>query len=198
MPSQNSSDTGFYIMVVLLVVTLSTLAYFYGFNKPQEVVIEEPVNFVPRQFVPHEREADIQAAVSRSQEREKKPKPKPTPAVTPTPTATPKPSPKPDPSPKEKQVSSSGMPSLLLLIRSHESGGNYSAYNASGCEGYGCGGAYQLHAKYAATWAARAGYPGLSGQAQNWSPAIQDAVALKLFYSTNPDGAHWCNWTDYC
>jgi hypothetical protein len=90
------------------------------------------------------------------------------------------------------------LPDLLLFIRSHESGGNYGAYNASGCEGYGCGGAYQLHAAYAAEWAARAGYPGLSGQAQTWPAATQDAVALHLFYSTNPDGAHWCNWTDYC
>jgi hypothetical protein len=91
-----------------------------------------------------------------------------------------------------------GLPPLLQTIRSHESGGNYSAYNAGGCEGYGCGGAYQLHAAYASEWAARAGYPGLSGQAQTWAPATQDAVALHLFYSTNPDGAHWCNWTDYC
>ena len=93
---------------------------------------------------------------------------------------------------------SGGMPALLQAIRSHESGGNYSAYNASGCEGYGCGGAYQLHAAYASEWAARAGYPGLSGQAQTWAPATQDAVALHLFYSTNPDGAHWCSWVLYC
>jgi hypothetical protein len=90
------------------------------------------------------------------------------------------------------------LPALLALIRDHESGGNYSAYNASGCEGYGCGGAYQLHAAYAPTWAARAGYPGMGSNAATWPAAIQDAVALNLFHSTNPDGAHWCNWTEYC
>jgi hypothetical protein len=31
-----------------------------------------------------------------------------------------------------------------------------------------------------------------------WPPAVQDAVALALFRSTNPDGTHWCAWTDYC
>jgi hypothetical protein len=94
--------------------------------------------------------------------------------------------------------SGGSLPELLLFIRSHESGGNYSAYNGSGCEGYGCGGAYQLHARYASSWASSAGYPGLSSNAANWSPSTQDAVAKWLFYSTNPDGAHWCNWTDYC
>jgi hypothetical protein len=95
-------------------------------------------------------------------------------------------------------VSTGNLPPLLALIRSNESGGNYSAYNPSGCEGYGCGGAYQMHALYAPTWAEQAGYPGLGGNAATWSPSTQDAVALYLFYSTNPDGAHWCNWTDYC
>jgi hypothetical protein len=96
------------------------------------------------------------------------------------------------------------LPSLLLTIRSEESGGgvpgayNYSAYNASGCEGWGCGGAYQLHAQYASGWAANAGYSGLGSNAAVWPAPVQDAVALNLFYSTNPDGAHWCNWTDYC
>jgi hypothetical protein len=90
------------------------------------------------------------------------------------------------------------LPPLLALIRSNESGGDYTAYNPTGCEGYGCGGAYQMHARYASTWADRAGYPGLGGAAQTWAPATQDAVALYLFYSTNPDGAHWCNWATYC
>jgi membrane protein involved in colicin uptake len=96
------------------------------------------------------------------------------------------------------QSGSSNLPELLLTIRSHESGGSYSAYNGSGCEGYGCGGAYQLHAKYASGWAASAGYSGMSSNAADWSPEVQDKVALWLFYSTNPDGAHWCNWTTYC
>jgi hypothetical protein len=95
-------------------------------------------------------------------------------------------------------VSTESLPPLLLLIRSNESGGNYSAYNPTGCEGYGCGGAYQMHGLYAPTWAEQAGYPGLGSNAATWAPSTQDAVALYLFYSTNPDGAHWCNWTDYC
>jgi hypothetical protein len=94
--------------------------------------------------------------------------------------------------------SGGSLPELLLFIRSQESGGNYSAYNGSGCEGYGCGGAYQLHAKYASGWASSAGYPGLSSNAADWPASTQDSVAKWLFYSTNPDGAHWCDWTDYC
>lgn len=105
---------------------------------------------------------------------------------------------------RTRSYTTTSLPSLLLTIRSEESGGgvpgayNYSAYNSSGCEGWGCGGAYQLHAQYASVWAERAGYPGLGSNAASWSPSTQDAVALNLFYSTNPDGAHWCNWTDYC
>jgi hypothetical protein len=90
------------------------------------------------------------------------------------------------------------LPSLLVTIRANESGGNYAAYNASGCEGYGCGGAYQLHARYASEWAARSGYPGMSSAAQTWDPAVQDAVALDLFYASNPDGAMWCSFAEYC
>ena len=109
------------------------------------------------------------------------------------------PTPQPSQAPKPASAPVSGnLPPLLLLIRSHESGGNYGAYNGSGCEGYGCGGAYQMHAKYASVWAERAGFSGMSSNAANWPPATQDAVALHLFYSTNPDGAHWCNWTAYC
>jgi hypothetical protein len=90
------------------------------------------------------------------------------------------------------------LPPLLALIRSHESGGNYQAYNPGGCEGYGCGGAYQLHARYASTWAQRAGFTGLPSNAATWPAATQDAVALDLFYSTTPAGSHWCRWTTYC
>lgn len=107
----------------------------------------------------------------------------------------------PAPTPTQSPVttaSSGGLPALLVTIRAHESGGNYQAYNGSGCEGYGCGGAYQMHARYASEWAARAGFPGMSSNAATWPAAVQDKVALNLFYSTNPDGAHWCNWTSYC
>jgi len=94
---------------------------------------------------------------------------------------------------------SGGLPALLQLIRSNESGGNYSAYNGSGCEGYGCFGAYQLHGAYMDDWARSYGAASYaSTPANQWPAEVQDRVALGLFYSTNPDGAHWCNWTDYC
>ena len=105
--------------------------------------------------------------------------------VTPTPT----------PSPTQKS-SSGGLPGLLITIRAHESGGNYSAYNGGGCEGYGCGGAYQLHARYASAWAAEAGFSGMPSNAAQWPPATQDAVALYKFNQTN--GGLWCDWVDYC
>lgn len=92
----------------------------------------------------------------------------------------------------------SATPALLELIKQHESNGNYRAVNPTGCEGQPCGGAYQLHSQYASSWAAQAGYPGLSPRAETWPASTQDAVALHLFLSTDPHGAHWCNWTDYC
>lgn len=102
----------------------------------------------------------------------------------------------------QRSGGSSSLPALLLKIRSCESGPcdskhfSYTAYNPTGCEGYGCGGAYQLHAEYASGWAAEAGYPGMSSQAQNWPGAIQDAVALYKFNATG--GALWCDWASYC
>jgi hypothetical protein len=100
----------------------------------------------------------------------------------------------------EPPPSSSGsLPDLLLFIRSNESGGDYTAYNPSGCEGYGCGGAYQMHALYADDWARRYGEGAWADTpVQQWPLAVQDRVALGLFRSTSPDGAHWCDWTDYC
>jgi len=109
----------------------------------------------------------------------------------PAPTAT--------PIPVTKSMSSSSLPALLALIRNNESHGNYSAYNASGCEGYGCYGAYQLHGLYMDDWARRYGAAAYAGTPANqWPPAIQDKVALGLFYSTSPNGSFWCNWTSYC
>lgn len=103
------------------------------------------------------------------------------------------------PTPVYKSIPSSSLPSLLALIRSNESGGNYSAYNASGCGGYGCYGAYQLHGYYMDDWARRYGAAAYAGiPANQWPPAIQDKVALGLFYSTSPNGSFWCDWTSYC
>lgn len=98
----------------------------------------------------------------------------------------------------DDRTPTAGLPPLLSLIRDHESSGDYSAFNPTGCDGYGCGGAYQLHALYASEWARRAGYPGQPANAAQWPPSVQDATALDLFLSTNPDGYHWCHWTDYC
>ena len=92
----------------------------------------------------------------------------------------------------------SALPPLLVTIRAHESGGDYTAVNSTGCDGQPCGGAYQLHSSYASTWAARAGYPGLSSNAATWPASTQDAVALYLYNSTNPAGWHWCQFTSYC
>lgn len=98
-----------------------------------------------------------------------------------------------------RNAMSGSLPELLAFIRSQESGGNYSAYNGSGCEGYGCYGAYQMHGAYMDDWARSYGAASYaSTPANQWPPAVQDQVALGLYYSTNPDGAHWCNWTDYC
>lgn len=139
---------------------------------------------------PAERKVTSQSA-SRDRERESPARSAPSPTPTPAPERS-------SGQGKPAARSGVGLPPLLELIRSHESGGNYSAYNAGGCEGYGCGGAYQLHARYAPAWAASAGYPGMGPNAAAWPPATQDAVALWLFQSTSPDGTHWCRWTDYC
>jgi hypothetical protein len=94
---------------------------------------------------------------------------------------------------------SSALPSLLETIRFNESRGDYSAYNASGCEGYGCYGAYQMHGLYMDDWARRYGAAAYANTpATQWPADIQDKVALGLFYSSNPDGEVWCRWTDYC
>lgn len=97
---------------------------------------------------------------------------------------------------------SSELPALLSTIRSNESHGNYSAYSSDGCSDengtFSCGGAYQLSEQYAAGWAAEAGYPGMSSQAQTWPATTQDKVAIYKFYASNPDGDLWCHWTTYC
>ena len=108
-------------------------------------------------------------------------------AVTPTPTPAPTyTNPPPDPA--------TGLPALLITIRANESGGDYHAYNPTGCLG-GCYGAYQLTGEYMDDWAREAGYPGYAYPGF-WPPVIQDAVALYKFNQTG--GALWCDWTDYC
>jgi hypothetical protein len=101
---------------------------------------------------------------------------------------------------REPVVRASSLPDGLLYIRSQESGGNYTAYNPTGCSDengtFSCGGAYQLSEQYASAWAAEAGYPGMSSQAQIWPRDVQDAVALYKYERTG--GGLWCDWTDYC
>jgi hypothetical protein len=92
----------------------------------------------------------------------------------------------------------SATPALLETIKMHESRGDYTAVNPTGCDGAPCGGAYQLHSWYASSWAADAGYPHMSADAATWPPATQDAVALHLYYSTATPGWHWCEFTSYC
>ena len=80
--------------------------------------------------------------------------------------------------------------------RAHESGGHYTARNATGCEGYGCGGAYQLHARYAAEWAAR-----LADDA-SWVEAQlalhgASAYAMVLFAHAEPTANHAAFMTRY-
>lgn len=109
------------------------------------------------------------------------------------------PAPEPERSPSSQTAPVSGLPAGLLVIRDHESGGDYQAYSATGCSDehgtWSCGGAYQLSEQYASGWAAAAGYPGMSSQAQTWPPAVQDAVALDLYAK---DPGTWCRYTDYC
>jgi hypothetical protein len=148
-----------------------------NYPDPEPTRTETPPlpRIVPQGMAP-QRDVTDAARASRSHERKA--------PLTPAPTQT------------QQAGSATGLPAGLLLIRHHESRGDYTAYNPTGCEGYGCGGAYQLHAKYAATWAAEAGFDGMSSQAQDWPPATQDAVALYKYNAT--DGRLWCDWTDYC
>jgi hypothetical protein len=105
----------------------------------------------------------------------------------------------PAPTQQPQERSSGDLPELLMFIRSNESGGNYQAVNWSGCEGHGCFGAYQLHGLYADDWARRYGAGEWAGtNPSGWPPEVQDKVAIGLFYSTSPDGSHWCDWTTYC
>lgn len=166
-----------------------------------------PATVIAAQQYQHERQADT---ISRDTER-LTPAPTPTGMVTSTPTPTPPPVPvgldeqqstqhppaatTTAPSAGETGTGG-GLPSLLLTIRANESGGDYTAFNPTGCEGAGCGGAYQLHAGYASEWAAEAGYPGMPSNAALWPPEIQDAVALYKFNQTG--GGLWCDWVDYC
>lgn len=109
---------------------------------------------------------------------------------------------------ERQAVSTSALPYGLQRVRSCESGPwrdgtcgydlslyNYNAYNATGCEGQGCYGAYQMHASYMADWAREAGYPEYA-YVGFWPPAVQDAVALYKWNATG--GGLWCDWADYC
>jgi type II secretory pathway pseudopilin PulG len=198
MLSQKSSDTGFIIIVLIMTIALTWLYIVYDQNNDKEErVLSEAKSYLK------DRKAE---KPSRSQERNQPEElPLAIPTIKPKVTPSPKPSPvqtTPTPTPtqtkttntKAKTQTSSGLPSLLLTIREHESGGNYRAYNPSGCIG-GCYGAYQLTAEYMDDWAREAGYPNYA-YVGFWPPEIQDAVALYKFNQTGGD--LWCDWTDYC
>lgn len=71
-----------------------------------------------------------------------------------------------------------------------ESGGDYGAYNPTGCGGRGCAGRYQFDPT---TWDAQAvamGRPDLVGHAFDASPADQDAVA-RFTWNNGAGCSHW-------
>lgn len=92
----------------------------------------------------------------------------PTTVRRPTPTTTA--APRPAPTTTAPPSSGGGVNAFLVCVRQRESGGNYHAVNPSS----GAGGAYQF---MPSTWRAMGG----SGLPQNASPAVQDAMAMKLY-----------------
>lgn len=81
------------------------------------------------------------------------------------------------------------MAAFLAAIRSHESGGNYNAYNAGG----GASGAYQFIQPTWSSWATQAGYSQYANKpASQAPPQVQDAVAAAMansYYQTY--GGNW-------
>jgi hypothetical protein len=100
------------------------------------------------------------------------PAPAPTPA--PAPASAPAPAPAPAPAGGASDATSTNTADWAC-IRQHESGGNYSVGN---------GGAYQFQF---GTWS---GLTGLPSPAEDYSPAVQDAGALKLYAERG-----WQPWT---
>lgn len=193
---QKSSDTGFILIVLIVTITMIVFYIVYDQNNgKEERVLLETNSYLK------ERKTETPARTKDRNQVKESPLAVPTiaPKVTPTPKPSPvqtvsKPTPTPTKTTNSKPQTSSGLPSLLLTIRQNESGGNYRAYNPSGCIG-GCYGAYQLTAEYMDDWAREAGYPEYA-YVGFWPPEIQDAVALYKFNQTG--GALWCDWTDYC
>lgn len=99
----------------------------------------------------------------------------PPPAVTPTTVA---------PAPEAPTVGGCGgdLPPCYVVAR--ESGGSYTAVNATGCGGNGCFGKYQ----FSGAWAGKLGLPADIARA---TPAQQDAAARELW----ADGAGCSNWS---
>lgn len=75
---------------------------------------------------------------------------------------------------------------FLACVRKRESGGNYSAVNPSS----GAGGAYQF---LQSTWTAIGG----TGRPQDAPPAVQDAMAAKL-YANGAGAGHWAGGQYAC
>lgn len=205
---RRNSDIGFVIITLLLTIALVVGYILYN---------DEPSKQPSTEIVTTQIEPRSSPKPSRSHEREvivivqvpPKDLPKPAPTFTPKP----KPEPEPEPSPEytEEEVVYEGgtiahedLPPIMQIIDDHESTSNgpdqYYAYNPTGCSDqngtWSCGGRWQLSQQYASTWAANAGFPGMSPNAETWPPGIQDAVAMDLFEKTG--GSLWCNYTDYC
>lgn len=195
MPRRDASGNVGYTIVVAILLVASLVMLYFSNNTPDKVQPEglsAVIETAPRGVARPERER-LLTVVSRSNDREEEPKQKPKPVSEPVET------PAPQPVTKEKTTSGT-VPALLQIIIDHESGGNYRAYNPTGCSDengtWSCGGKYQLSSQFAAGWAANNGYPGQSSNAAEWAPEVQDAVALALFNKTN--GGLWCNYTSYC
>jgi len=196
-PHRYTRGIGFSIYMIVSIFTAFTVFSIVFYSEPVQLKGQsKTVEFTPRKVVRPDRE-NILSSISRSQERKdppkkevKKEKPKP------------EPEPKPEPSYNYgiEPIPYDALPYLMQVINDHESGGNYKAYNPTGCSDkngtFSCGGRWQLSEQYASGWAAAAGFPGQSSHAETWAPAIQDAVALDLYKKTG--GSLWCNYTSYC
>lgn len=197
MPRTKITDIGFFLVAILITLSIVIFYAFYtdDMKTPSEQQVEQQSKTIK-----------YYAAVTDSNEL---PKSKPEPKVKskPKPESKPEPTAEPEPSEREKAEESvsrsyreTDFPALMITISNHESGGNYRAYNPTGCSDgngtFSCGGRWQLSAQYASVWAERAGFNNMSSNAETWAPEIQDAVALYLFNETN--GGLWCDYTTYC
>lgn len=214
MPRRITGDIGFVLMAAVVTVLLCAM-YIIDYNNEANKVSSETVKSnstpTPSRSIESSRSGERKApVVSVTAEPTPPPNPKPEPTAEAEPEQEPETKPEPKPKPTTATIVSAGqtiphdeLPYIMQIIDDHESGDGpeqYRAYNPTGCSDdngtWSCGGRWQLSQQYASGWAANAGFPGQSSNAETWDPAIQDAVALDLFEKTG--GSLWCNYTDYC